>query len=128
MPSTRKKSPLTTSKKKKPSTSKAKNKKSLGNKNVQEQDVTVNNTDRSYLNDVSQATSKGDELLEIQSPNAGPAAILSTLMCLEELNRQIMAWMDSIEGNSAVSSTPIPSVVASGRDNVTFRLPKPGPT
>ena len=118
MPSTRKKSPLNTSKKKKP-TSKHKIKKSVSKKNVREQDVTVNNTDGSYLHDVSQATSKGDELLGIQSPTAGSAAILSMLMRLEE---------SKIEGNSTVSSTPIYSAVASGRDNVTFRLPKPTPS
>ena len=33
--------------------------------------MTVNNTDGSYPNDVSQATSKGDELLGIQSPTMG---------------------------------------------------------
>ena len=47
---------------------------------------------------------------------------------LEQPNRQIMAWMDRIEGNSTVSSTPIPSAVASGHDNVMFRLPKPKST
>ena len=88
---------------------------------MREQDVTVNNTDGSYLNDVSQ----GDKLLGIQSPTAGSAAILSTLRHLEEANHQIMVRIDRIEGNSTVSSTPIHSAVASGIDNVTFRLPKP---
>ena len=78
--------------------------------------MTVNNTDGSYLNNVSQATSKGDELFGIQSPNAGSAAILNTLMHLENSNRQIMARIDKIEGNSTISSTPVHSAVASGRD------------
>ena len=118
MPSTRKKLPLNTSKKKKPSTSKPKIKKSVSKKNVREQDVTVNNTDGSYLHDVSQATSKGDELLGIQSPTMESAAILSTLMHLEE---------SKIEGNSTVSSTPIHSAVASGREMLPSGCPNPSP-
>ena len=38
-----------------------------------------------------------------------------------------MLQVDRIEGNSTVSSSPIPSAVAAGRDNVTYRLPKPKP-
>ena len=36
-----------------------------------------------------------------------------------------MARIDRIEGNSTVSSTPRPPGAVTGRENVTFRLPKP---
>ena len=124
MPSTRKKSPLSTSKKKKPTSNKPKNKKNVSKKTVPEHDVTVNNIYWSYLNNVRQVTSKSNELLELQSLNSGSEAILSTLKHLEESNHQIMVRMDRIEGNSTVSSTPIPSVVTAWRDNFTFRLSK----
>ena len=39
-----------------------------------------------------------------------------------------MVLMDRIKSKSTVSSTPIPSVVAEGGDNVTFKLPKSKPT
>ena len=86
MPSTRKKSPLTTSKKKKLSSSKPINKKTVGKKNAREQDLTVSNTDGSYLNEVSQNMSRGDELLNVQSLAKGTEAMLSILARLQGSN------------------------------------------
>ena len=100
----------------------------MSKKTIQEQEVTGADIDGSYLNNVSQATTKGNELLEVHSLNMGSEAILSTLKSLEESKREIVACMDRIKGNSTVSSTPIPPVVATGRDKVTFRLPKPKST
>ena len=123
MPSTRK-NPISTRKKKKPASDKPKNKKSATKRTVRDKELT-DVDDGSYLHDVSQATSKGDELLDIPSLEVGSEAILNTLKRLEESNRQLVARIDKIEGNSTVSSTPKPPGVASWRDNVTFRLPKP---
>ena len=79
----------------------------MGKKNAQEQDLTVSNTDGSYLNEVSQAMSKSDELLSLQSQVVGTEAMLSMFVRFEESNCQIMMRMERIEGNSMVSSTPI---------------------
>ena len=73
MLSTRKKSPLTTSKKKKLSSNKYKSKKSVVNIKTWKHGLTVDNTDRSYLNEVSQTTSNvGGESLNLQSQGAVP--------------------------------------------------------
>ena len=125
MPSARKKSPLSTNKKKKPASNKPKSKKSVGRKTALKQDVTGGDVDGSYLHNVSQAMSGGDELLDVHALNVGSEAILNTLKHLEESNPRIVERIDRIEGNSTASSTPIPSGAATNRDNVTFRLPKP---
>ena len=59
MPSTRKKSPLSTNKKKKPASSKAKVKKSASKKPNLNSDVTGGDVDGSYPHNVSQTTSGG---------------------------------------------------------------------
>ena len=125
MPSTKKKSPMSTNKKKKPVSSKASTKKRASSKKNSNSDTTSGDVDGSYLHNVSHTASGGEELLDLQSLNAGSEAILSTLKRLEESNRRIVERMDRIEGNSSASSTPIPSQVAKSTDNVTFRLPRP---
>ena len=123
MPSTRK-NPISTSKKKKPASDKPKNKKSATKRTGRSKEVS-GAADGSYLHDVSQVTSKADELLDVHSLEEGSEAILNTLKCLEESNRQLVARIDRIEGNSTVSSTPKLPGAVTGRENVTFRLPKP---
>ena len=125
MPSTKKKSPMSTNKKKKPVSSKASTKKRASSKKNSNSDTTSGDVDGSYLHNVSHTASGGEELLDLQSLNAGSEVILSTLKRLEESNRRIVERMDRIEGNSSASSTPIPSQVAKSTDNVTFRLPRP---
>ena len=123
MPSTRK-NPISTSKKKKPASDKPKNKKSATKRTAHDKEVTGVDG-RSYLHDVSQAMSKGDELLDVHSLEVGSEAILNTLQRLEESNYQLVVRIDRIEGNSTVSPTPKPPGAATGHENVTFRLPKP---
>ena len=125
MPSTRKKSPLSTNKKKKPNSSKTTVKKSASKKSKVNQDVMGGDSDGSYLHSVSQVTSGGDELVDLQTLNEGSEAILSTLRRLEESNRRIVECMDRMEGNNTTSSTPLPSGVANSTEHVTFRLPQP---
>ena len=66
MPSTRKNSISNYSKKKKPASDKPKHKKSATKRTIRDKDVTGADNG-SYLHDVSQATSKCDELLDVHS-------------------------------------------------------------
>ena len=118
------KSPLSINKKKKPASSKPTANKSASKKKYFNSDVTGGDVDGSYLHNVSQTASGGEELFDVQTLNAGSEAILNTLKHLEESNRHIVKHMDRIEGNTTTSSTPILSRVATSTDNVTFRLPK----
>ena len=124
MPSTRK-NPISTSKKKKPASDKPKNKKSSTKSTGRSKELSGAD-DGSYLHDISQVTLKADDLLDVHSLEVGSEVILNTLKHLEECNRQLVVRIDRIEGSgSTVSYTPRPPGAATGRENVTFRLPKP---